>query len=63
MHGKATPSPTPIRARVANSRGSDICTATGVNSVAKDQTRTPMPRTLCPPKRSASAPPTVGVRA
>mmetsp|Transcript_19542 Transcript_19542/g.31626 ORF Transcript_19542/g.31626 Transcript_19542/m.31626 type:complete len:275 (-) Transcript_19542:491-1315(-) len=49
MHGSATPSPSPITARVANSSGRLVAAANGVAMVARDHSRIPPPSTALPP--------------
>mmetsp|Transcript_17668 Transcript_17668/g.43687 ORF Transcript_17668/g.43687 Transcript_17668/m.43687 type:complete len:341 (-) Transcript_17668:869-1891(-) len=49
MHGSATPSPSPITARVSSSSGRLVMAAYGVAMVAMDHSRMPAPSTALPP--------------
>ena len=57
MAGIATPSPTPIQARMTSSTGNPKLAARGVRAVAMDHQATPKLRTLLPPNLSAQTPP------
>jgi hypothetical protein len=58
MEGKVTASPMPMAMRVASRTPRPRKAAGGVSTVNSDQNRTPAARTILPPKRSASRPPT-----
>lgn len=59
--GMATPSPTPMQARMTSSTGSPRLAASGVKAVAMDHHITPKLSTLLPPNLSAHTPPATWV--
>jgi hypothetical protein len=57
IDGRATPSASPKKARIANKAIVEWFAAKGVRRVAKDHNNTPQANTLFPPYLSTKAPP------